>query len=198
MLSLFVRLGSCQIPANVASPKALLRFLFLMTVFFCFSHTRALGQAGDCSICPRTATQCTYNNGVTTVTATHCFNGRNNVYYATETSNSTCTPTEPANPLTYFGYPSASGWYSSCHDTSDTCRLTGVCATDCYPNGQAAFSQTASCPQGHQTMGAYDQNGDLLFNVYCFQLLPDAFSTYRGDLYHDCSNTSYGGPYQLP
>jgi beta-lactam-binding protein with PASTA domain/sugar lactone lactonase YvrE len=156
------------------------------------------GVIGGCEVCPRTAASCSVGG----TTYTQCWQSQNNVYYLVGASqdyartNPDCTPTNVMDPLTYIGYgPSPSGWYSSCHDTSDTCRLTGQCASDCYPPGQPAFSQTPNCILGKYSMAAYDWDGNLLFIVYCSMQLKDAYDDYRGDLFHNCWDTSYGGPY---
>jgi len=42
----------------------------------------------------------------------------------------------------------------------------------------------------------YNQYQQFIGRVYCYLLQKDAYSTYRGDLFHNCYNTSYGGIYE--
>jgi len=134
---------------------------------------------GDCSLCPRTATTCTVNG----TNYSHCFQNVNNVYYITVGQNSACQPTVPADSTTYFGSNN-----NSCYNSS--------CPSDCFPPRKCASSGNINCQLGMYSVSMYNQYQQFIGRVYCYLLQKDAYSTYRGDLFHNCYNTSYGGIYE--
>ena len=158
----------------------------VLLVFALISFS-TLPAFADCSLCPRNASSCTVGG----ITYSHCFNGMNGVYYSTVDINSECQPSNIDDPLTYFGYPfSVNGVtkYSSCYSGASP-------ASDCYPAGQCATSSTPNCQLGMYSISGYDASGNLKGRVYCSLIEKDAYTQFRGDLYHNCANSSYGGPF---
>jgi hypothetical protein len=96
-------------------------------------------------------------------------------------------------PSTYFGYRTLAGTYSSCYDPS--CVKTGTCIDACYPGGEAYVNATQNCPLGSKVISLYNSLGDLVQQSYCSQIPASVSAQYPGDLYHDCWDTSWGGPW---
>jgi hypothetical protein len=119
-----------------------------------------------------------------------------NYYTYEEVSvNSECFPTNPSDPSTYFGFQTLAGTYSSCYDNA--CVETGLCTSDCYPSGKAYVSATQNCPLGNFAVKLYNSLGDLVLPIYCSQIPASETAEFPGDLYHNCANSSYGGPFSL-
>jgi hypothetical protein len=119
-----------------------------------------------------------------------------NYYTYEEVSvNSECFPYNPSDPSTYFGFQTLAGTYSSCYDNA--CVETGLCTSDCYPSGNAYVSATQNCPLGNYAVKLYNSLGDLDLAIYCSQIPASSTAQYPGDLYHNCANTTYGGPFNV-
>jgi len=118
--------------------------------------------------------------------------------------NPSCQPTTVGDPSTYIGYRTLAGTYSTCFDNA--CVETGSCVSACYPAGEVSVSSTANCLLGNRFISLYNSLGDLVVTTYCSQIPanpdypnPD-YAQYGGDLFHNCFDTNYGGPWtnQLP
>jgi len=137
-----------------------------------------------CSLCPRVNSTCVYGG----IKYTNCLQGQNNVYYATVGQNTQCKPLNINDGTTYFGYNS-NGVVASCYNSS--------CPSDCYPPARCNNGAT-NCQLGMYAISAYGSSSNFLFRIYCYLQPKDSYDSYRGDLYHDCSNSTYGGVYYLP
>jgi hypothetical protein len=118
-------------------------------------------------------------------------------YYTYETVNinSECLPYNVSDPSTYFGFQTLAGTYSSCYDNA--CVETGKCISDCYPNGEAYVSATQNCQLGNYSVSLYNSLGEFVLRIYCSEIPASETAQYPGDLYHNCANSSYGGPFSL-
>lgn len=165
-------------------------FRATVLLIFALISFSSISAFADCSQCPRTANSCTVGG----VTYTHCFNGMNGIYYTNLNINTACNPTNPNNPTAYFGYPFSIGGvtkYSSCYSGA-------TAASDCFPpSTPPGTSSTPNCQNGKFSISMYDASGNLKGTLYCSSIRKDAFTSYRGDLYHNCTNTTYGGPFQM-
>ncbi|MGA2137188.1 MAG: choice-of-anchor D domain-containing protein [Bryobacteraceae bacterium] len=113
--------------------------------------------------------------------------------------NLNCTPTNAADPSTYIGYRTLAGTYSSCFDNA--CVETGSCVSACYPANEVTVSSTANCLLGSRFISLYNSLGDLVLTTYCSQITANLgypnppTALYGGDLFHNCWDTDYGGPW---
>lgn len=135
----------------------------------------------DCSLCPLNAISCTVNGS----TYSHCYYGTNGVYTITVEKNTACLPTNVADPTTYFGYAINESFSSACYNTS-----AQTCPQNCLSCNQGANN----CRGGMYGISMYGSSGALLRFVQCAGIPATAGSLYRGDLFHNCYNSSYGGP----
>jgi len=159
-------------------------FVFVVGLFLSLCYA-------DCSLCARNQLGCTVTSGGITNSYVHCLNSQNAVYYTSVDTNSACLPTNKADASTYRGYPVGNGLYSNCHASSS------VCPTDCYPPNTCSTSTTPNCYLGMYAISAYGVDQNLLFRIYC-SLLPALSPQNRGNLFHNCANTTFGGPFALP
>src|SRR5271166_1862941 len=145
--------------------KSFFATVLLVCALIGFSSISALA---DCSECPRNANSCTVGG----VEYTHCFNGKNGVYYITNDINADCNPTNPSDPADYFGYAMPDGTYSNCYNT-------GKPVSDCFP-GPQGYSSKPNCMKGMYTISMYDSSKNLIGKVYCPQILKDQYDMWRG------------------
>jgi hypothetical protein len=153
-----------------------------LTVFLTLlaMHTRA-----DCSLCSPLVNNCSAGG----ITYTQCYSRQNSIYRVTNNINTACLPANPSDPKTYNGYavPNAST-YSCCHNYSAT-ACPSDCAYGCPTPG------AVNCMLGKYSIAMYNQAGALTGIVYCALIATNAYSPQRGNLFANCLNTTYGGPY---
>jgi len=170
-----------------------------MFLFFFLSVLISLSSSvspSNCALCSRLVNKCNATSGGVFYASVNCFHNQNNVYFTTVDINTACTPPDLNVAAGYYGYSVGSNSYSNCYATATT---NASCPTDCYPSHSCASTQKSSnCAMGRYAISAYGSTNTLLFRLYCYLIAKDNYSLNRGDLFHNCANSTFGGPYTLP